>query len=418
MSNRKLLYVLAAILLAVIAGHLTGTESSIFGVTFYQIYSLVGKIFLNALMLVVVPLVVSSIISGTAKMGNDQSFGLLGAKTFTVFLGTNLIAILIGWGLSMLIDPGALQQEIGVLSSKAQELAASANEGGFSKIEQIFLRLVPSNIFQAAAEGQMLGLILFSLLFGFFITKIPKESGLILTQFWQGIFQVMMKITEFFMKMMPIGVFALVAKVVATTGLESITNVGYYFLTVILGLLLYMLGALSLLLFGVAKVHPISHLKAMMPALVTAFSTSSSAATLPVAIECVEKNSGVSNRITSFTLPLGTSLNLAGSSLQVIVSVFFIAGVYGVGLTLSTQLIIILMAWLLSLGVAGVPSASLISIVIILTAIGFPADGIGLIMAVERVLDMCRTTVNIYSNSCSAVIIARSEGEQLPILVV
>jgi proton glutamate symport protein len=251
-------------------------------------------------------------------------------------------------------------------------------------VEQILLRLVPSNIFAAAAEGQMLGLILFSLLFGYFITKIPHEIAEVLGRFWQGIFQVMMKMTEFFMKFMPIGVFGLVAKVVASTGIETITNVSYYFLTVIAGLLLFMLVALSLLLVF-ARVRPLSHLKAMMPALLTAFSTSSSPATLPVALECVEKRAGVSNRIASFALPLGTSINLAGSSLQVIVSVFFIAGVYGVDLHLSTQIIIVLMTWLLSLGVAGVPSASLISIVIILTAIGFPADGIGLIMAVERI---------------------------------
>lgn len=415
MSNKKLLYVLIAIVLAVIAGLLTGTESSLFGVTYYQIYSLIGKLFLNALMLVVVPLVVSSIISGTARMGKDQSFAILGAKTFAVFLGTNLLAILIGWALAMLIQPGALQSQAIPLSSNGLSLASAANDGGFEKVEQIFLRLIPSNIFAAASEAQMLGLIIFSLLFGFFITKIPHEYGDTLTNFWLGIFLVMMKMTEFFMKFMPIGVFGLVAKVVATTGIETITNVSYYFLTVLAGLLIFMLIALSILLLTIAKVHPLSHLKAMMPALLTAFSTSSSAATLPVALECVEKKSGVSNRIASFTLPLGTSVNLAGSSLQVIVSVIFIAGVYGVDLHLSTQIIIVLMAWLLSLGVAGVPSASLISIVIILTAIGFPADGIGLIMAVERILDMCRTTVNTYTNSCSAVIIARSEGEKLPI---
>lgn len=415
MSNRKLIYVLLAIVLAVIAGLITGTESAIFGVTYYQIYSLIGKLFLNSLMLVVVPLVVSSIISGTARMGKDQSFGFLGMKTFAVFLGTNLLAILIGWGLAVLIEPGALQNHAIGASTNAIDLASAANGGGFAKVEQILLRLVPSNIFAAAAEGQMLGLILFSLLFGFFMTKIPLEIGDVLSRFWQGIFQVMMKMTEFFMKLMPIGVFGLVAKVVASTGLESIANVSYYFLTVILGLLIFMLIALSILLLTFAKVHPLSHLKAMMPALLTAFSTSSSAATLPVALECVEKKAGVSNRIASFTLPLGTSINLAGSSLQVIVSVFFIAGVYGVDLNLSTQIIIVLMTWLLSLGVAGVPSASLISIVIILTAIGFPADGIGLIMTVERILDMCRTTVNTYCNSCSAVLIARSEGEMLPI---
>lgn len=413
MPTKNLILVLVAIALAIVAGHLSGTEAGIFGVTFYSLYSLVGQLFLNALTLVVIPLVASSIISGTARMGQEESFGRLGTKTFATFLGTNAIAILIGWGLVVLLQPGALQTNVASVDVKVLDIAAQANEGTFAKIEEIFLKLVPSNILAVAVQGQMLGLIFFSLLFGFFLSRIEKEPGRILIECFRGIFQVMMKMTELVMKVMPIGVFALVAKVVATTGWESVTSVGYFFLTVLLGLSLYMLGALSCLLRFLARVKPRSHLKAMSPALLTAFSTSSSAATLPIAIDCIEQRSGVSNRITSFSLPLGISLNLAGSSLQVIVAVFFIAQVYGIPLSFATQCLIFFMTWLLSIGVAGIPSASLISIVIILTAIGLPADGVGLIMAVERLLDMCRTSVNVYSNSVSAVLIARSEQEEL-----
>lgn len=410
MPTKKLIQVLGAIFLAIIAGLLTGTDRGIFGITFYQIYSLMGGLFLNALMLVVVPLVTSSIISGTAKMGGEKSFGKLGAKTFAAFLGTTGIAIAIGWGLSVLMQPGVLEHSVAAASKV--DLAA-VNGSAFAKFEQIVMRLVPSNIIAVAAEGQMLGLIFFSLLFGFFISRINPEHGKLLLTFWQGVFQVMMKITEFIMKAMPFGVFGLVAKVVATTGIESFTSVGYFFLAVIIGLLLYMFVALSLLLIGLAKVSPLKHLNAMAPALLTAFTTSSSAAALPVNMECIEEKVKVSNRIASFTLPLGASVNLAGSSLQVIVSVFFIAQVYGIPLSFATQSIIFFMAWILSLGVAGVPSASLISIVIILSALGLPADGVGLLMAVERVLDMCRTAVNTYSNSCCCVLVARSEGEEL-----
>lgn len=413
MPTKKLIQVLGAIFLAIIAGLITGTDKGIFGITFYQIYSLLGGLFLNALMLVVVPLVTSSIISGTAKMGGEQSFGKLGAKTFAAFLGTTGIAIAIGWVLSVLFQPGIIENSGEMLGKVGLDLAASVNGSAFSKFEQILFRLVPSNIISVAAEGQMLGLIFFSLLFGFFISRINPEQGKILLSFWQGVFQVMMKITEFIMKAMPFGVFGLIAKVVATTGIESFTSVGYFFLAVIVGLILYMFVALSILLIGIAKVSPIKHLKAMMPALLTAFTTSSSAATLPVNMECIEEKVRVSNRIASFTLPLGASVNLAGSSLQVIVSVFFIAQVYGIPLSFSTQAIIFFMTWILSLGVAGVPSASLISVVIILSAIGLPADGVGLLMAVERILDMCRTTVNTYSNSCCCVLVARSEGESL-----
>lgn len=414
MPTKKLLQVLGAIVLAVIAGLYTGVDAGLFGVTYYQIYSLLGQLFLNALMLVVVPLVTSSIISGTAKMGGEKSFGTLGAKAAVVFLGTTGIAIAIGWLLSATIQPGILQGAGNIIGEAGLDLAASANGGAFEKFEQILYRLVPSNIIAAAASGQMLGLIFFSFLFGFFISRIPKEQGSLLLGMAQGVFGVMMKMTEFIMKAMPFGVFGLVAKVVAVTGIDSFSSVGYYFFTVIFGLALYMLGALSLLLI-LARLNPLKQLKGMAPALLTAFTTSSSAATLPVTMECVEEKLKVSNRIASFILPLGTSVNLAGSSMQVIISVFFIAQVYGVDLSFSTQVLIFFMTWVLSIGVAGIPSASLISIVIILSALGFPSDGIGLLMAVERILDMCRTMVNTYSNSCSAVLIAKSEGEKLPI---
>lgn len=406
--------VLFAMVVAVIAGLATGKEAGFLGVSFYQIYSLMGQLFLNALMLVVVPLVVSSIISGTAKMGSDQSFGKLGGKTFGFFLGTTGIAILIGWILSVLINPGVLEDAGNLLGGTGLDLAKLAvNGNAFSKFEQVLLRLVPPNIISVAAEGQMLGLIFFSLLFGYFILKIGKDQSLTLLSFWQGVFQVMMKITEFVMKAMPFGVFGLIAKVVASTGIEGFTSVWYFFLTVLLGLVLYMLLALSLLLIWVGKVNPVNQIKAMAPALLTAFTTSSSAATLPVTMECVEKRLGVSNRIASFTLPLGSSMNLAGSSLQVIVSVFFIAQMYGIPLNIPTQFLVFFMAWVLSIGVAGVPSASLISVVIILAALGLPSDGVGLLMAVERLLDMCRTAVNTYSNSCCSVMVARTEGENL-----
>jgi Na+/H+-dicarboxylate symporter len=416
MHQKKLIQVLIAIALAVLAGHYSGTQAALWGVPLYQFYSLIGQLFLNSLMLVVVPLVSASIILGTAQMGKGGSFERLGIKTLGVFLGTNAIAILIGWTLAHFLQPSA-HADVPLANSQALEIAAQAGDGYFSKLEQILLRLIPSNIFAAASQGQMLGLIFFSLLFGYFLSKIESEPGNTLMMAWKGVFQVMMKITELVMKAMPLGVFGLVAKVIATTGISSIASVGYFFLTVLLGLALYMFGALNFLLRFVARVSPIRHMQAMSPALLTAFSTSSSAATLPVSIDCIEQRSGLSNRIVSFTLPLGTSLNLAGSSLQVILSVFFIAGVYGVAFSFSTQALIFLLTWILSIGVAGIPSASLISIVVILTSFGFPADGIGLVMAIERILDMFRTTVNVYSNSCCAVLMARSEGERLPIAV-
>lgn len=415
MRNSALLKVFAAIILAIIAGKLSGTTAGIAGVTFYQIYGLVGQLFLNALYLVVVPLVSSSIIIGAAKLGREKSFAELGLKTFGYFIGTSFLAISVGWLLAAILEPGVHGQLGSLSESRIHEIAAQANEGTFFKFEKILLKIVPSNILAAASQGEMLGLIFFSLLFGFFISRIDSESGHVLQNFFKGVFQVMMKITELVMKVLPIGVFGLVAKVVATTGYESFASVGLFFATVLLGLFIYMFIILPLLLKLIAKVSPIKQMKAMTPALVTAFSTTSSAATLPITMECVEKEIGVSNRIASFTLPLASSVNLAGSALQVIVAVFAISQSYGVALSFPAQFLIFLMTLFLSAGMAGIPSASLITIVLILTSIGIPAEGVGLILAVERILDMCRTTVNVFSNSCCAVLVAKSEGEKLKI---
>lgn len=403
--NHKIYAIFFSILLAILAGYYTGVDKEIAGVSYYKIYSLIGQLFLNALKLIVVPLVAASIISGTAKLASEESFGSLGRNTFLLFLSTSAIAIAIGWMVAEFIPLTSPLTHALSVDSGVQELAKQANEGVFEKVEQILLTLIPSNILAVAVQGQMLGLIGFCLVFGFFLSKIESDLKHIVLGVWKGIFQVMLKITEFIMLALPVGVFALVAKTVASTGLANIASVGYYFAAVCLGLFLYMFGALSLILRIFSRVSPLAHLKAMYPALLTAFSTSSTAATLPVTIDCVEKRGNVSNKVASFALPLAASLNLAGSSLQVLVSVFFIAEVYGVPLHFSTQLLIFFLTWILSIGVAGIPSAALISIVIILTALGLPVDGIGLIMVVERFLDMLRTTVNVYSNSCCAVIL-------------
>jgi proton glutamate symport protein len=416
MKNSLLIKVLIAIVLAVAAGLATGSEKAIFGVTFLQIYSLIGQLFLNALTLVIVPLVVSSIITGTARMGTDKSFGSLGLKTFGYFILTNLLAILIGLMIAYVLSPGTSSEAAKPLVTAANadqlsEIQKQTQGGTFQKIEQIILKIVPPNIIAAASQGQMLGLIAFSLLFGFFASRIEPRASEVVLGFFKGVFQVMMQITYLVIKALPIGVFGLVAKAIATTGLETIGSVAYFFGTVLLGLSIYVFVLLLLLKF-IANVNPIAHIKAMIPALITGFSTSSSAATLPVTLESVEKRAGVSNRISSFILPLGTSINLSGSALYVCVSVLFISQAYGVQLPIPSLIVVILMTLLASLGTAGIPSASMVSVVVILHALGLPSDGIGLIMAVERLLDMFRTPVNIFGTTCCAVLVAKSEGEK------
>ncbi len=405
-----LIKVLFAIGLAIIAGGFTGSEKEVFGIPALQIYSLIGQLFLNALSLVVVPLVASSIITGMAKVGGDRSFGSLGLKTFGAFIWTALLAIATGLVVASMAVPYLLPEMQPVaVALDPRELESSVS--AFQKMSQIFLKVVPSNILQAASQGQMLGLIFFCMLFGFFISKIEAKTAEIVLGFWKGIFQIMMKITHLVMKMLPIGVFGLVAKAIASTGLETMGSVAYFFGIVLAGLALYGFLLLPLWLKVSAKVNPLAHIKTMLPALVTGFSTSSSAATLPVTLECVEKGAGVSNRISSFILPLGASVNLTGSALYVCVSVLFIAHAHGISLPFSSLILVALMTLLTTLGTAGIPSGSLFSIVVILNILGLPADGIGLIMTVERLLDMFRTPVNIFGTSCCAVWVAKSEGE-------
>ena len=408
--------ILIALLLAVVAGTLAGTSAEFFGVRFYAVFDFIGALFLNALKMLIVPLVVSSIIVGIAGIGSGESFGRLGLKTLLYYLTTTLFAVLVGLAIVNLVSPGIVDgvpaKDLIGMSENANDVAAQVSGKGAGDLVGVFLRMVPTNVISAAANGQMLGLIFFSLLFGFFITKIEADAARSMLSFWQGVFQVMMKMTDWVMTFAPVGVFGLVAKVVASTGLSAFIPLVWFFASVLAGLLVHFLVVLPLLLYFVGRVNPLRHYRAMAPALLTAFSTSSSAATLPLTMECVEKNAGVSNRTSSFVLPLGATVNMDGTALYECVAAMFIAQAYGIELGFVQQFTIVVMALVTSIGVAAIPSASLVAIAIILAAIGLPVEAIGLILAVDRILDMCRTSVNIFSDSCGAVIIARLDGEQ------
>lgn len=257
----------------------------------------------------------------------------------------------------------------------------------------------------------MLGLICFSLLFGFYLTRINSGLKETLTAFWQGVFETMMLITLFIMKFAPLGVFGLVAKTVLATGFDAFEPLLVFFFTVLAALLFHTFVTLALLLKSVGKINPFRHYKAMAPAMLTAFSTASSSGTLPITMKCVEDNAGVSNRISSFVLPLGATINMDGTALYECVAAMFIAQAYGLELSFATQFTVVLIALLTSIGVAGIPAASLVAITVILSAIGLPAEAIGMLLVTDRVLDMVRTAVNVFSDSCCAVIIARTEGE-------
>ena len=408
--------ILIALLLAVLVGLAVSPDTSLFGISLLSIFDFVGKLFLNALKMIIVPLIVSSIIVGVSGLGSSDAFGRLGTKTLLYYVVTSTLAILIGITVVNIIQPGIVDgvpaKEILGLSADTSDVITKVEGRSASDVVGIFLRMIPTNIIRAAAEGQMLGLIFFSLLFGFFMTRIKQQTSQLLQSFWQGVFDVMMLITGLVMKFAPIGVFALVAKVVTISGIEVFKPLLTFFFTVLIALLIHIAVVMPLLLRFIGGVSPIKHYQAMAPALLTAFSTASSSATLPVTMDCVEDRAGVSNRVTSFVLPLGSTVNMDGTALYECVAAIFIAQAYGLDLTIATQFSIVVLALMTSIGVAGIPSASLVAIAIILAAIGLPAEGIGLILAVDRVLDMCRTSVNVFSDSCGAVIIGRTEGER------
>ncbi len=411
--------ILIAIVAAGVVGSLITKETAILGVTFYDVFDFIGTMFLNALKMLIVPLILSSIICGVSGLGKSDNLGRLGTKTIGFYMISSLFAILVGLAFVNIMQPGTINGEPAgerLNLSSPEQLSAQLErvEGrDASDITEIFLRMIPSNIVQAAAEGQMLGLIFFGILFGIFMSRIQAKYKDPMINFWQGIFETMMGITMFVMKFAPIGVFGLVAKTITATGFDAFQPLLLFFATVSIALLFHAFVILPLLLRFVGGVrNPLLHYKAMLPALLTAFSTASSSGTLPVTMKCVEKNANVSNKTASFVLPLGATVNMDGTALYECVAVIFIAQAYGLDLSIATQFIIVITALLTSIGVAGIPAASLVAITVILGVIGLPLEAIGMLLVTDRILDMMRTSINVFSDSCCAVIIAKTEGEE------
>ncbi len=408
--------ILIAIGLAAVAGSWAGETGAIGGMTWLSVFDFFGTMFINALKMLIVPLISSSIIVGVAGIGATGDLGKLGGKTLLFYALTTLFAILVGLLLINLFEPGIVDgkpaQEILALTGNSADLLAKVGERGVGDVVEIFQRMVPPNIVRAAAEGQMLGIIFFCLLFGFFMTRIEKGLADTLLSFWTGVFHVMMKITGWVMKFAPIGVFGLVARVVAKAGFDAARPLLMFAIVVLLALFVHVLVTLPLMLRWVARVSPWATLRVMFPALLTAFSTASSSATLPVTMDCVETGAGVSNRVSSFVLPLGATVNMNGTALYECTAAIFIAQAYGLDLAFGVQFSIVVIALVTSIGVAGIPSASLVAIAIILAAVGLPVEAIGVLFVFDRVLDMVRTAVNVFGDASCAIIVARLEGEE------
>lgn len=378
-----------------------------------QYVSWVGDIFLRALKMIIIPLVFSSIISGVSSIGGGKNLGILGIKTLFYYLSTSALAIVTGLAVVNLVKPG-----VGVDLGFSKSVEGLEEHAG--SVRDIFYRLIPDNVVDAMARGEILPVIFFAILFGYFITQVGKKYKESLSTFFDAMFEVMMKLTLFIIRFTPLGIFGIVSAEVARNSgdLASVAgSLAIYSLCVVSALLFHAFVTLPVIVRVVGKAHPFRHLKNMATPLLTAFSTSSSSATLPLTMDALEHNSGVSNKVTSFTLPLGATINMDGTALYECVAAMFIAQAYGVDLTFEQQILVVITALLASIGAAGIPMAGLVMITVVLSAVGLPLEGIGLILAVDRILDMLRTSVNIWSDSCGAVTIARSENEETSVAV-
>jgi Na+/H+-dicarboxylate symporter len=361
-----------------------------------------GTMFLNALKVVVVPLIVASMIMGVASLGDIRRLGRTTAKTLAYYLVTTGFAVIIGIVLVNIIQPG---QGVDNFGAFVPDIVAQSHQ---KTLIDVIESLIPSNIIDAAAKNSILPLIVFSLAFGAVLTTIG-EKGKPVIAFFDGLNHAIMKLVTYIIYFAPIGVMALIGGIVAENrgSVEHlISSLAWYTVTVIVGLLIHAFIVLPLILKVYAKRNPFDYFLNMGEALATAFTTASSSATLPITMECVEEKNKVDSRASSFVLPLGATINMDGTALYEAVAALFIAQIYGIDLSMGQQIIIFLTATLASIGAAGIPHAGTVTMVFVLSAVGLPLEGIGLIWAVDWFLDRCRTTVNVMGDSVGAAVIA------------
>ena len=367
-----------------------------------------GDIFLKLLKMIVIPLILTSIISGVSNLGEAKNIGRLGLKTMGYYVLTSTLAIVTGLLAVNIIKPGKIT-DVSIVETKEKLVEVKGSIG------DTLMNIVPENIFDALTNNNgVLSIIFIAIVFGYFINKLDADKRATLNSIVNSSFELIMKVTLFIIKFTPLGVFGIVAKVMAENDILVLcTTMGWYMLTVILALAVHAFFSLPMILVFLAKVFPFKFFSKMSSPLLTAFSTSSSNATLPLTMETIEKKVGVSNKVTSFTLPLGATVNMDGTALYECVATIFIAQCYNIDLSLSTQIVIVIIALLTSIGAAGIPMAGMFMITVILQAVGLPLEGVGIILAVDRILDMFRTATNVWSDSCGAILIANSEGEKV-----
>ncbi|MBN1854347.1 MAG: dicarboxylate/amino acid:cation symporter [Pirellulales bacterium] len=391
----------------------------------------IGNLFLRMLQMVSVPLIITSLVTGITGLGKAEQLGKMFGRTILYYLVTSLLAICTGLILFNLIDPGGSQATGNppAASPDSPDTPAGADPLRHPRAPQgkalstVLLEqsenLIPRNPFEAITQGNFLSIIAFSLAFGICTILCGGHAAEVIRNLFGSAFEVMMTMTMYIIRLAPYGVFFLMLSATATQGLIIFGTLGLYMLTVACALLVHAGIVLPLIVRYVAKRNPWEFAKAMSPALLTAFSSASSNGTLPVTLTCVEERARISNHVGSFVLPLGATINMDGTALYEVIAVMFIANLTpGIDLSIADQIIVAYTALMASIGAAGIPHAGLVMMLIILQAVGLPIEKQGLIIAVDRVLDMCRTTVNVWSDSCGCAVISRFETDPEPKTVI
>ncbi|MFC4075623.1 dicarboxylate/amino acid:cation symporter [Salinithrix halophila] len=369
------------------------------------VFAPVGDLFIKAIKMIVVPLVFFSIVLGAAGISDPKKMGRIGGKTILLYLLTTAIAISIALLLANVISPG---EGVDVAKPDKTDIEAAP------PIKDTLLNIVPENPVKALAEGQMLQIIFFALAFGAGIALLGNKVNRV-KEFVEQANEVMMKLVHLLMKVVPYAAFALMAKAVGEAGLDLIASMGLYMITLLLALLIHMTLTYGAFLKFMAKLNPFKFYKAMFPAMEVAFTTSSSAATLPITMNSVEKGLKVPKSVSSFVLPLGATINMDGTAIMQGTAAIFIAQLYNIDLSFSQQLLIILTATLASIGTAAIPSAGIVMLTIVFPAVGLPLEGLGIILGVDRLLDMARTATNITGDAMVATCVAKSEGADVEV---
>ena len=408
MNTKKPMSLTGRVIFGMVAGILTGFAiRSLFAdngfVDAYIVNGLFevgGKIFVASLKMLVVPLVFVSLVCGTSSLKDLSTLGRMGGKTLAFYIATTAIAISLALLMGSLFQPG----------SGADLTAASSFQSAEApSLGQVIIGMFPTNPINAMAEGKTLQVIVFALLFGIAISAAGKPGERI-ASFFSDLNDVIMKLVAILMHLAPYGVFFLMAKLFTGLGLDAIFNLAEYFLVLSGTLLLHGLVTYSLMLKGFTGLNPVTFIKKMKDAIMFAFSTASSNATIPVTMETAKNRMGVDNRVSSFTVPLGATVNMDGTAIMQGVATAFIAQAYNIDLSMADYMMVILTATLASIGTAGVPGVGLIMLAMVLNQVGLPLEGIALIMGVDRLLDMIRTAVNITGDSAVTIIVAKSEG--------